>query len=188
MKGIYESFFMANFKKLFSREIPAISIFCFLIGVLIVIILRTSFSSIVNYVDVFAHQIKDLQISEHRVLLTVLCNRLLILLFVFAGSYFYKGKYSIYILAALFFLLYGIFLALNCLALGIKGILTGFLLIIPQWICYLLGFALCIYQNFKITNNRRGIKIVGKILPFILIFLGSIIESYVTQPLVFKFF
>lgn len=186
MKGVYESFFMYDVRRRISREIPAIIIFCFLIGILFVIILRQNFSSITEYVEIFTYQLQEFNVSDISVFICILVNRLSIMMFVFAYSYFYRGKYCLHLFFAIFFIAYGMFLALNCLALGIKGLLTGFLFVVPQWLFYLIGFFLCIYKNMSVRSNRKVYNIIAIFMPFILILIGAIIECYVTHPLILK--
>lgn len=170
------------------RELPAIIMFSFLIGVCIVLLFNNKFSDIENYAEIFKSQVKNIDLSETKILFSVFCNRIAILCFVFLCSYFFKGKYCLYVLSSIFFFIYGIYLAMNCMALSFKGVLTGFILFIPQWLFYIFSFLICIHQNLNIRSSIKFLNIFQRIIPFILIIMGVIIETYVTLPIILKVF
>lgn len=175
---------MSAIRKGVKSELLAVSIFSFLTGICLALIFSKSLSYIKDYVEIFSYQLDNVDLDYEKIFISVIINRLIILVFIFFCSNFYHGKYCLHVFASVFFMLYGLFLVLNVVALGLKGMVTGFLLLIPHWTIYLLGFVVCIKTNR--INNRRLIDYIVKISPIILILLGAILETYVTQPLIFK--
>ena len=129
------------------REIIPISLFCFLFGIFVIILMYKNICVIKDYVEIFKSQIKIVSINKDRLLVAVLSNRIVLYICVFLYSCLYKGRYNAHVLSAVFFFFYGMYLAMNCVAIGIKGIVPGFLLFIPQWLFYMSAFYMCINQN-----------------------------------------
>lgn len=179
---------MVRFRGKHFKELLALSVFSLLAGICISLIFKNSFIVVKEYAQAFSFQINNLQPDKNKIIISVLGNRIAILTIVYVCSYFFKGRYFTYILSCLFFFLYGVYFLLNCLALGIKGILTGFVFFVPQWLFYILAYGICIYYNTKRGKNSPLIKITKICIPFLLIMIGSIIETYVTLPMLMKIF
>lgn len=186
--GIYGSFFMSVIKRKNFKEIIALSLFCMLLGIFTAMLFKNNFLIVREYKDVFSYQVKNLQIDKSKIFLSVLCNRIVAIVFIYISSGLIKSKYYAYILSCLFFYLYGIYFFLNCLALGLKGFLTGMVLCIPQWFIYILACVICVYYNNSFGKNYLVMKIIRFSFPVLLIIMGALVETYVTLPLVLKIF
>lgn len=170
------------------REIIPISLFCFLIGIFVIILMYKNICVIKNYVDIFKSQLKMVQINKTRLFVAVFSNRIGLYICVFLYSCLYKGRYNAHVLSAVFFFFYGMYLAMNCVAIGIKGIVPGFLLFIPQWLFYMSAFYMCINQNKTLRQNFNALNVLRRIIPVLLVLAGVLLETYVTQSLIFKLF
>ena len=188
MKEYMRVFSMIRLRKKILKEIVALSIFSFLAGICIALLLKNSFMIVKQYTEAFSYQINNLHPDKNKILISVLGNRIVILSIVYICSYFFKGRYFPFILSGLFFFFYGIYFFINCLAIGVKCLLTSLLFFVPQWLFYVLGCAVCIYYNNVSEKISIVLKLIRSFIPFLFIIIGSIIETYVTLPMVIKIF
>jgi len=186
--GIYESFFM-SLKSKSVGEFVGVCIFGFLLGIVVSLVLFCKdVNSIKEYVDMMDFQLDTISVSKSRIFIYVLFNRSALFLILFLVSILLRNRFiSLYFLGGTF-VLYGIFLYVNIIIFGVKGVISGFFLIIPQWVLYITSYLNLISINNGYKRIAVASHVIKELLCLLGVILGTLIESYVTLPLFIKIF
>ena len=173
--------------RLTNDPVPAVGIFAFLLGICIALFfLKADITELKQYIEVIKYQIQTGNLAAEKIFLYILRKRLYLFIIIIFVSRMFSSRYLAVILTGIFFFAYGIFACGNILVFGFSGFLTGIFLMIPQWTVYLAIFYLCIRETAKRKNRNSMVHLVLLMTFAGLLILGSLLESYVTLPLVEK--
>lgn len=175
-----------NFPRIFNvkNEAIAVAVFSFLTAIVVsLFVLKKDIYSMKSMVDVFSHQIGIIKISKGRMLLFVFEKRIIHFFILLLFSGFLKRKFRSLVFYAGFFFLYGVFLMVNIYLMGVEGLLTGLLLMIPHWIIYFMVYS----RIFKYEKAaRKYVRFFELLIMIFVLFIASIIETYVNLLFIYK--
>ena len=107
-------------------------------------------------------------ISYDRFFCIILFERLKGTIFILLLGRVFPKEFVVKVCIALFMLFIGFFITMSMMDRGLKGMFITFLALMPQWIFYLLAFAL-----YEREEGRKRI-----LFSLFLIFLGCLSEGY----------